>query len=169
MKTDLINLLKTSLLACLLITFTTAEAQLVRKPKSQSTAKAKPSITSPAAGSTIDGPFVMVGKAEPNSYVNLYVTPIYKEPSSKDGKPILIVSSPKHKQQHFSVKADDNGVWQSPIIEVLFDSKVTDRRIFAFVSQTWGTERYESKNMEYMVSSKMIIKTVPVRVATKGK
>ena len=169
MKTNLIKLLKINLMLCLLITSTVAEAQLVRKPKSQSTDKAKPSITSPVAGSTIDGPFVMVGKAEPNSYVNLYVTPIYKAPSSTNGKPTLVVSSPKHIQQHFSVKADDNGIWQSPVIEVMFDSKVTNRRIFAFVSQTWGTERYESKNIEYMVSPKLIMKTVSVKVPTKEK
>lgn len=170
MKTNLINLsLKASLSLCLLIISINVNAQLGKKPKSQSASKVRPTITSPVAGSTIEGPFVIAGKAQPNSYVNLYVTPIYKTPASTNGKPTLVISSPKHIQQHFSVKANDNGIWQSPLIEVMFDSKVSERRIFAFVSQTWGTEHYESKNIEYMVSSKFMMKTLPIKASTKDK
>lgn len=170
MKTNLHNLLKTSIAVCLLIVCSTsANAQIGKKLTREKKAdfmegKVKPMITSPAAGSTVNGPFVMVGKAEPGTYINLYVNPIYKLSASTNGKPILVVSTPQHKIQHFSVKADDKGVWQSPVIEVMFDSKTTDRRIFAFVSQTWGKETYETKNIEYLASPKLVMVTVPAKL-----
>lgn len=156
-------MLKITTTLCLLIGVSIiANAQvgkkLTRKPKDESSAsRVNPVITSPAAGSTINGPFVLVGKAEPNTWINLYVTPIYKLPASPNGKPVLVVSTPRHKRQEFRVKADDNGVWQSSLIEVMFDSKVSDRRIFVHLSQQWGTEYYESKNTEYLASPKLIM------------
>lgn len=175
MKTNLQNLLKTSIAVCLLIicslnTDAQEVVKLVRKKKVDfMEGKVKPIITSPVAGSTVTGPFVMVGKGEPNTYINLYVNPIYKLPASTNGKPILVVSTPNHKLQHFSVKADSKGVWQSPVIEVMFDSKTTDRRIFAFVTQTWGTETYETKNTEYFASPKLTMTMEKVTIPLKPK
>lgn len=167
MKSDLQNLLKTSIAVCLLVIYCiNADAQvgkkLTKKPADPMEGKVKPVITSPMAGSTVDGPFVLVGKAEPNTAINIYVTPIYKLPKSANGKPVLVVSTPQHKQQHFSAKADANGVWQSPLIEVRFDSKTTGRRIFAFVDQIWGSYTYQTKNIEYLASPKltMLMETV---------
>lgn len=175
MKTNLHNLFKASLAVCLIIISSiNAQAQVGKKLSEKRTAdpmqgKVKPLITSPVAGSTIDGPFVMVGKAEPNTSINIYVTPQYKLPKSPNGKPVLVISTPKHKQQHFTAKADANGVWQSPLIEVMFDSKTTDRRIFAFVDQIWGTSRYATKNFEYFASPKltMIMETIKVPIKPK--
>lgn len=175
MKTNLQNLLKTSIAVCLLIicslnTDAQEVVKLVRKKKVDfMEGKVKPIITSPVAGSTVTGPFVMVGKGEPNTSINLYVNPIYKLPASTNGKPILVVSTPNHKIQHFVVKADSKGVWQSPVIEVMFDSKTTDRRIFAFVSQTWGTETYETKNTEYFASPKLTMTMEKVTIPLKPK
>jgi len=175
MKSNLQNLLKTSIAVCLLIIFgINADAQVGKKLIKDKSAdhmegKVKPVITSPAAGSTIDGPFVLVGKAEPNTAVNIYVTPIYKLPKSANGIPILVVSTPKHEQQHFSAKADANGVWQSPLIDVRFDSKTTDRRIFAFVSQIWGTYTYQTKNIEYFASPKLTMLMETVKMPVKSQ
>lgn len=175
MKTNKINLLKTIFSFCLLIVCSlNVNAQLGKKPRTQPSVsvwatKVKPIITSPVSGSTINGPFVMVGKGEPNSYINLYVTPQYRLPANNTGKPTLVVSSPQHKQQHFSVKADEKGIWQSPLIEVRFDSKTTDRRIFAFLTQTWGAERYETKNVEYLASPKLTMIMETVKMPAKPK
>ncbi|RYG19608.1 MAG: hypothetical protein EOO07_06510 [Chitinophagaceae bacterium] len=112
MKSNFKNLIRITVSLFMLLTFgISADAQegpkLIRKKKVDfMDGKVKPIITSPVAGSTIDGPFVMVGKGEPNTFINLYVTPIYKEPVNSSAKPILVVSSPKHKPQHFSVKAN---------------------------------------------------------------
>lgn len=168
MKKQAITLFKITVSLCLLIIVSVnADAQVgkkLTKHKSEDpmAGKVKPIITSPTAGSTIDGPFVLVGRAEPNTAINVYVTPVYRLPKSPDGKPILVVSTPQHEHQQFNAKADANGVWQSPLIEVRFDSKTTDRRIFAFVNQIWGSYTYETKNIEYFASPKltMIMKTI---------
>ncbi|SOD14223.1 hypothetical protein [Pedobacter xixiisoli] len=173
MKANINSLIRATVTLCLLIMMGfNVDAQvgpkLIRKKKvDPMEGKVKPIMTSPVAGSTIDGPFVMVGKAEPNTFINLYVTPIYREPTSSSGKPVLVVSTPKHKPQHFSIKADEKGVWQSPVIEVLFDSKTSNRRIFAFVSQTWGTDRYDSKQIEYFASPKLTMIMAPMKVPAK--
>ena len=161
MKTNHHHLLKTSIAICLLIICSlNVEAQIgkkltIIKKLDPMEGKVKPLITSPVAGSTIDGPFVMVGKAEPNTSINIYVTPKYKLPKSANGKPVLVISTPKHGHQHFTAKADANGVWQSPLIEVMFDSKTTDRRIFAFVDQIWGTYKYSTKKYRIFSLSKI--------------
>lgn len=175
MKKQFITLLKMAISLCLLIIVSlNADAQVgkkLAKHKSEDpmAGKVKPIITSPAVGSTIDGPFVLVGKAEPNTAVNIYVTPVYKLPKSPNGKPILVVSTPKHKHQQFTAKADKNGVWQSPLIEVMFDSKTTDRRIFAFVNQIWGTYTYQSKNIEYFASPKLTMLMETVKMPAKSQ
>ncbi|MDR6782304.1 hypothetical protein ABIE26_001207 [Pedobacter africanus] len=175
MKKQVITLLKMAISLCLLIIVSlNADAQLGKKLKRHKSVdpmdgKVKPVITSPAAGATIDGPFVMVGKAEPNTAINIYVSPIYKLPKSPDGKPILVVSTPKHKHQHFTAKADANGIWQSPLIEVMFDSKTTDRRIFAFVNQIWGSYTYETKNIEYFASPKLTMTMETIKVPVKQR
>lgn len=175
MKKQVITLLKMAIsLSLLIIVSLNANAQLGKKLKRHKSVdpmdgKVKPVITSPTAGATIDGPFVMVGKAEPNTAINIYVSPIYKLPKSPDGKPILVVSTPKHEHQHFTAKADANGIWQSPLIEVMFDSKTTDRRIFAFVNQIWGSYTYETKNIEYFASPKLAMTMETIKVPVKQK
>ena len=173
MKSNLQNLSNTVIAVCLLIISSiNADAQVGKKLTKDKSAdpmegKVKPIITSPAAGSTVDGPFVLVGKAEPNTVINIYVTPIYRLPKSTNGKPILVVSTPKHQQQHFSAKADAYGVWQSPLIEVRFDRKTVDRRIFAFVNQVWGTYTYQTKNIEYFASPKLTMLMETVKMPAK--
>lgn len=77
MKTNIMNLIKTGIAVCLLIICNlNADAQLGKKLKKKpsgttTTNKIKLAITSPSAGSVIDGPFVLVGKAEPNTTVNV--------------------------------------------------------------------------------------------------
>ncbi|MFA4870726.1 MAG: hypothetical protein WC623_21195 [Pedobacter sp.] len=174
MKTNIINLFKTSIAVCLLIICSiNTDAQVGKKltrHKSEDpmAGKVKPIITSPAAGATIDGPFVMVGKAEPNTAINIYVTPSYTLPKSPDGKPILVVSTPKHRGQHFNAKADANGVWQSPLIEVMFDSKTTERRIVVFVNQIWGSYTYTSKHIDYWASPKLTMMMETVKMPLKS-
>ena len=171
MKTNLHRLLS----LCFLITVClNATAQVGKKlPKKNSedamNGKVKPMITSPTAGSTVDGPFVLVGKAEPNTWVNIRVTPVYKLPKSTTGKPILVVSTANHKPQEFKAKADEKGVWQSQLIEVMFDSKTTDRRIFAAVNQTWDSYTYQSKNTEYLASPKLTLIMETIKVPVKPK
>lgn len=155
MKTNIMNLFKTSIVVCLLIICSlNADAQLGKKPKSATSGKLTPSITSPSGGSAINGPFVLLGKAEPNTTVNVTISPIYIMPKSTDGKPILRVSTPLHETQEFTAKADANGIWQSRIVEVLYDPKATGRRIFASVYQIWGKETLQSRNTEYFVPHK---------------
>lgn len=130
-----------------------------QKPKSAASGKLTSSITSPTGGSVIGGPFVLVGKAEPNTTVNVTISPIYAMPKSTDGKPVLRVSTPLHERQEFTAKADANGVWQSRVVEVHYDPKATGRRIFASVYQIWGNEILQSRNTEYMVSQKRLKKS----------
>ncbi len=164
-----------SLLLCIILSISTVtNAQVKKLPNKKSLAKTIPSkqmpiVTTPAAGSVIDGPFVLVGKAEPNSSLNLRITPIYKLPKRTDGKTTLIVSTPAHKPQEVVVKADANGVWQSPLMEVIFDPKTTDRRIFALVSQTWDGKVYSGKQIEYQASPKLTILLTPIKDAPKPK
>jgi len=175
MKKQVINLLKIAISFCLLIIVSiNADAQVgkkLTKKKSVDTSegKVKPMITSPVAGSTVDGPFVLVGKAEPNTWINIAVTPIYKLPKSTNGKPILVVSTANHKHQEFRAKADEKGVWQSPLIEVMFDSKTTDRRIFASVNQIWGSKVLQSGNTEYLASPKLTMIMETIKVPAKPK
>lgn len=161
-------------LCFLIIVSVNTQAQLGKKlkrdPGTQVMAtKVKPAITSPTAGSVIDGPFVLVGKAAPNSTLNLTVSPIYKLPASTNGKPILVVSGLNYERQQFVVKADANGIWQSPVIRVNFDSKVTDRRIFAHVWQKFGEQIYESKNTEYFASPKLVMEKKIINIPTNEK
>lgn len=174
MKTNLKNLLKTSSSLCLLILMvinTNAQEvkKLIKKKKvDPMEGKVKPIITSPSAGSVIDGPFVLVGKAEPNTTVNVAVSPIYKLPKSGTGT-VLRVSSPLHEPQEFTAKADENGIWQSRLIEVRYDPKATDRRIFASVYQIWGSEILRSGNTEYLGSPKLIMIMETIKVPAKPK
>lgn len=173
MKINTLPRFKTILSVLLLLMIgSNANAQLSKKlerkprPAGQES-KIKPAITSPTAGSEITGPFVMVGRAAPNTYINLYVTPIYTVPGNGTGKPTLLVSTPNHQRQEFNIKADEKGIWKSPVIEVLFDEQTTNRRIFAFVSQTWGAERYESKNIEYRASPKLVLSKKVIKIPAK--
>ncbi|RZJ63725.1 MAG: hypothetical protein EOO47_28080, partial [Flavobacterium sp.] len=151
MKKQMVTLWKKTILLCLLVVISlSAHAQLGKKPKSAASGKLTPSITSPTDGSVIGGPFVLVGKAEPNTTVNVTISPIYAMPKSTDGKPVLRVSTPLHERQEFTAKADANGVWQSRVVEVHYDPKATGRRIFASVYQIWGNEILQSRNTEYM-------------------
>lgn len=160
MKTNNINIFRTTLAVCILtIVSFNANAQLKKKLKTStdaptSTSKIKPTITSPTTGSTNAGPFVLVGKAEPNSFVNVNVAPIYQLPKSTTGKTVLRVSTPLHEPQQFTARADKNGVWKSRLVEVEYDPKATNRRIFASVYQIWGSQVLQSGNTEYFVLSK---------------
>lgn len=147
-------------LCFLIIVSVNTQAQLSKKLKRDPGTEAmvkkiNPAITSPTAGSVIDGPFVLVGKAAPNSTLNVTISPIYKLPASTNGKPVLVVSGPSYERQQFVVKADANGIWQSPVIRVHFDPKATGTRIFAHVWQKWGERIYESRNTEYIASQKL--------------
>lgn len=174
MRTNIFNLSKTLLLLIFVITFSlnfSAQSgeKLKRKPKPSSQGiENKPAITFPTAGSVIDGPFVIMGKAEPNTYINLRVSPIYNFPANPSGKPTLRISTKEHNPQEFSIKADEKGIWQSPPIQVLFDPKAINTKIFAFVSQKSGSQYYESKNIEYKTSPKLFLKTVPMKIPAKN-
>lgn len=175
MKTNLHNLLKTSIAVCLLIICSiNADAQtgkkLIKRKKVDPTeGKVKPIITSPVAGSTVEGPFVLVGKAEPNTTVNVVVSPIYQLPKSTNGKTVLRVSTPLHEPQQFTAKADANGIWQSRLVEVQYDPKATNRRIFAAVNQIWGSKNMQSGNTEYFASPKLTMTAEIIKVPTKPK
>ncbi|TKC08928.1 hypothetical protein [Pedobacter frigoris] len=175
MKTNLKNLLRISLSLCLLIVIsinTNAQEgkKLIKKKKVDTTeGKIKPIITSPVAGSTVDGPFVLVGKAEPNTTVNVIVSPIYQLPKSTTGKTVLRVSTPLHEPQQFTAKADANGVWQSRLVEVQYDPKATNKRIFASVNQIWGSKVIQSGNTEYFASPKLTMIVGTIKVPAKPK
>lgn len=175
MKTNFHHLLRISVTVCLLIMCNpNADAQIGKKLTKKKSVdptegKVKPIITSPVAGSTIDGPFVMVGKAEPNTTVNVIVSPIYQLPKSTNGKPVLRVSTPLHEPQQFTAKADANGVWQSRLVEVQYDPKATNKRIFASVNQIWGSKVLQSGNTEYFASPKLKIIMETTKVPVKPK
>jgi len=169
MKTNIFNLSKAVFsLLILLMMSNEAQAQLGKKRKTNTEEiKNNPAITFPTAGSVIDGPFVIMGKAEPNTYINLRVDPIYNFPANPSGKPTLRISTKEHNPQEFSIKADDKGIWQSPPIQVLFDPKAINTKIFAFISQKLGSQYYESKNIEYKTSPKLFLKTIPMKIPAK--
>jgi len=175
MKKQFVNLLKIAISFCLLITVSiNADAQVSKKLTRKksvdpSEGKVKPIITSPVAGSTVDGPFVLVGKAEPNTTVNVIVSPIYQLPKSTNGKSILRISTPLHEPQQFTAKADANGIWQSRLVEVRYDPKATNKRIFASVNQIWGSKVLQSGNTEYLASPKLTMIMETVKVPMKPK
>lgn len=170
MKTNIFNLSKTIFsLFILLMMSNEAQAQLGKKRKTNTQEiKNNPAITFPTAGSVIDGPFVIMGKAEPNTYINLRVSPIYNFPANPSGKPTLRISTKEHNPQEFSIKADEKGIWQSPPIQVLFDPKAINTKIFAFITQQLGLYRYESKTIEYKTSPKLFLKTIPMKIPAKN-
>ncbi len=175
MKTNIFNPFKIVLSLFLIMIFgISANAQsdkrLGRKPKtSEQEIKNKPAITFPTAGSVIDGPFVIIGKAEPNTYITLRVTPIYNFPANPSGKPTLRISGKEYEPQELSIKADEKGIWQSPAISVLFDPKAINTKIFAFVAQKSGSKYYESKNIEYKTSRVLFMEKVPMKIPGKKK
>lgn len=170
MKTNIFNLSKAVFsLLILLMMSNEAQAQLGKKRKTNTQEiKNNPAITFPTAGSVIDGPFVIMGKAEPNTFINLRVDPIYNFPANPTGKPTLRISTKEHNPQEFSIKADEKGVWQSPPIQVLFDPKAINTKIFAFITQQLGSYHYESKTIEYKTSPKLFLKTIPMKIPAKN-
>ncbi len=170
------NLIKKAmLLLFLMVTISTiASAQLNKKFKKDykyegTPTKYAPIITSPQAGSVIDGPFVLVGKAEPNATITLKVTPIYQFSKNTSGKTNLVVSTPAHQPQDFTFIADGKGLWQSPLIEVMFDSKTINRQIFVSASQQWGSRRSEIKMTKYKASPTLTMLIVPIKKLEKSK
>lgn len=154
----------------LLIICLSLHAQVdIKKTLAESSARAKnnPTISSPAVGSVITGPFVLVGKGEPNATITLHITPVSKLPNNTTGRPLLVVSGPLYKPQDFTFAANAKGVWQSPLIEVKFNEKNTDKKIQVFAAQAWGTYHSAGKVYEYPAQPKLQMISVPVTIPKK--
>lgn len=126
------------------VVFSSTKATVLQKP-------AIPTISSPAEGSEINGPVVFAGKAQPNAKVTINVQPIYKVPPSTDGRPVLLSGTFQNESQNFVVTANAKGLWQSPLLEVKFYDKATDRQIFVFVAQDVNGLSSGGKNIVYKV------------------
>lgn len=120
-----------------------------------------PIVTSPVNGSEINGPFVLVGKGTPNATITITVTPQY---SNNSGRPVLLSTGTAalYKTQTFTANVDAGGKWQSPMIEVRFADKTTNRKIQVSCSQALGISRSKVKTLSYKGPQelKMIITTV---------
>ena len=128
---------------------TTLPAQtLKQKIGTRAVSLENPTVTVPAAGSVINGPFVMVGRAMPGAQVTIHVTPVSKNTSSQ---PHLIVKGSEglYNPQDFTVTAAASGRWESPSIEVKFYNNVTDKRIQIFTAQAIDGKSSVGQTLEY--------------------
>lgn len=147
----------------LLVFFATANAQTIPVKVVKSTAPSidMPVVTSPVAGSEINGPFVLVGKGQPNATITIIVTPQY---SNNSGHPVLLSASTAayYKSQSFTARADASGKWQSPMIEVRFADKTTNRKIQVSCLQAIGISKSKVKTLQYKGPQelKMIVTTI---------
>ncbi len=129
------------------------QAKIVTKPIT----KKEPVITSPLPGSEISGPFVLVGKAEPNATVTIIVTPKNTYPPNTSGRPRLLMGSAAYKAQTFTVTANAKGFWQTEMIEVKFNTDAKDKTIQVFTSQEWDAAKSTGKTVVYKTPGMIMI------------
>ena len=98
---------------------------------------------------------MLVGKAEKNAAITMHIMPVYKVTPSSNNKPVLLNGGKLYKQQDFTIAADAAGNWQSPMIEVKFDSKVTDRKIHVFLAQEWEGGQSKGKVIAFPAEQKI--------------
>lgn len=145
---------------CIFGAFSTANAQTFMKKDvklSKGLSKKEPIITSPLPGSEISGPFVLVGKAEPNAMVTIKVTPKNGYISNGTGKPRFVQSGATYKEQVFTVQANVKGLWQSEVIEVSFNTGATDKKILVFTSQDYDGGTSTGKTVEYKTPGMIMV------------
>jgi hypothetical protein len=157
------------------ITVVSVQAQIISKKakvinqKVQVVSKASslmdPVITSPLAGSEINGPFVLVGKAAPNSTVYLSVIPTNKYPENKTGRPRLLQGAAPYKEQNFTITVNAKGLWQSEMIEVKFNTDATDKKIQVYALQEDGMLRSKKRMIEYKTPG-MIMIMAPAKITS---
>jgi len=137
------------------------------KPASTMTLES-PVISSPVSGSTINGTFVIVGTAKPNATVTLQVSPIYKTGTGKTTL-VPINKAYQYKAQSFTVTADANGKFQSPMVDVKFYDNAIERRIHIFSAQKSGMLSSKGKVIEYKVPQTLTVITAPIKIKQQLK
>lgn len=146
---------------CLLVLFLVGSLASVSAQKivllSKVTMKKDPVITSPLPGSEISGPFVLVGKGEPNATVTIKVTPKNNFSANSTGRPRFIQSGVLYKEQQFAVTVNSKGFWQSEMIEVKFNANATDKKIQVFTSQTYDGGSSVGKTVEYKTPGMIMV------------